>query len=106
MKIGKPAELLHTDALTRAAQAAGNARQSTGAGKIERAAEVDALEFSQTSRKLATETSGAGSMVRADKVEEVRQAIREGHFHVNATAVAEKMVAQAAELLETLARSK
>ncbi|MFP5406656.1 MAG: flagellar biosynthesis anti-sigma factor FlgM [Gammaproteobacteria bacterium] len=107
MKIGKPAETQPTDALARSAQAAGASRQAgtAGGGKIERTGATDKVQLSEASRKLASEI-GSSDTVRAAKVEEVRQAIAEGRFHVNAKVVAEKMIAESAELLETLSRKQ
>ena len=108
MKIGKPAEIQQTDALSRPAQAGASATSSghTASGAVERATAVDAVRLSQTSRDLAAESGGGSTPVRTAKVEAVRTAIREGHFQVNAHAVAEKMITQAAELLETLSNKR
>ncbi len=107
MKIGKPADIQPADALARSAQATAAARQAgtAGGGKIERAGAADKVQLSDTSRRLATGVEGSDSIDTA-KVEEVRQAIREGRFHVNAKVVAEKIIAESAELLETLTRQR
>lgn len=105
MKIGKPAEIQSNDALSRSPRAGSptNAVGRSGDGAVEKSAAVDAVRLSPASQSLAAE--GTGEMpVRSAKVEEVRQAIRDGRFEVDAHAVAEKMITQAAELLETLTR--
>lgn len=109
MKIGKPAELQQTDALSRAgnstpagaAGAAGAARPDA----VEKTPRADAVHLSHASKNLAAE-GAAEELARARKVEDVKAAIREGRFQVNAHEVADKMISQAAELLETLSRSK
>lgn len=106
MKIGKPAELQPSDALSRAGHgttvgSAGAARPDT----VEKTPRADAVHLSHASRSLAAE-SAAEELARARKVEDVKAAIREGRFQVNAHAVADKMISQAAELLETLSRPK
>ncbi len=102
MKISKPAEIQLTDALSRTPQAGARAIAGhTADGAVEKA---DAVRLSQTSRDLSAENAGENVPVRAAKVEEVKAAIRDGRFHVNAAAVAEKMITQAAELLETLSK--
>ncbi|MBN9430326.1 MAG: flagellar biosynthesis anti-sigma factor FlgM [Burkholderiales bacterium] len=107
MKIGKTADLTQTDAIARtgqaAAQATGKLSGRAGAGEIRAADSVDKVQLSQTSRNLAAEAAAGGDAVRADKVNEVREAISKGEFHVSAKVVADKMIAQAAELIETLA---
>jgi len=107
MKIGKPAESQAADALSRTGNAPSNAvaghSRSTA---VDKTAPVDAVHLSPASRNLAAEGAQAGQSVRAQKVEDVKAAIREGRFQVNAHAVADKMIAQAAELLEALSRPK
>ncbi len=99
MKIDKPVEIQSTpDAALRSGQAAGAARSAArGRAAAPAAGETDSVSLSAASR-----APKADADVRADKVAEVREAIREGRFHVSAEVVADKMIAQAAELLETL----
>lgn len=108
MKIGKPPDLPLADALSRSGQVAvaGQASGAADARKVERVTATDEVRLSPASRNLASDSADAADPVRAEKVAEVRQAIREGRFQVNAKAVAEKMVTEAAELLETLTRVK
>lgn len=106
MKIGKPTEAQQPDALSRAAHGtAGAVSGRTRADAVEKTPAVDAVRLSQTSRSLAAETA-EGASVRQHKVEDVKAAIREGRFQVSAHAVADRMITQAAELLETLSRPK
>lgn len=107
MKIGKPAEVQPNDALSRPPRA-GSPATAVGRsadGAVDKASAVDAVRLSPASQSLAAESAG-NMPVRSAKVEEVRQAIREGRFEVDAHAVAEKMITQAAELLETLSRKQ
>lgn len=104
MKIDKPVEIQPTqDAALRAGQPAGAARPAARAGAQGRAGgAADSVSLSAASRGLAAELATDGAEVRHDKVAQVREAIREGRFNVKAQVVADKMIAQAAELLETL----
>ncbi len=106
MKIGKP-EAQQADPLSRAGHGSPAAGAPVGARSdaVEKTPPADAVHLSTTSRSLAAE-GAADEPVRARKVEEVKAAIREGRFQVSAHAVADKMISQAAELLETLSRPK
>jgi negative regulator of flagellin synthesis FlgM len=107
MRIGKPTELQQTDARTRAGgTGAVGGVAGTRSEPVEKTPGVDAVRLSQTSRSLATERVAEEEPVRSKKVEEIKAAIREGRFQVSAHAVADKMISQAAELLETLSRAK
>ncbi len=106
MKIGKPTDLQQPDALTRAAHGTVGGAAGTRSEAVEKTPAVDAVRLSQTSRSLAAEGAAEEQPVRAQKVEDVKAAIREGRFQVSAHAVADKMISQAAELLETLSRGK
>lgn len=101
MKIDKPVEIQPAqDATLRAGHPAGAARPAGHAGAKARAA--DSVSLSAASRGLVADLATDGGEVRHDKVAEVREAIREGRFDVRAQVVADKMITQAAELLETL----
>lgn len=106
MKIGKP-EAQQPDALSRASHGTPVASTAAGARSdaVEKTPPADAVHLSQTSRSLAAEGAD-DEQLRLHKVEEVKAAIREGRFQVSAHAVADKMISQAAELLETLSRPK
>jgi len=108
MKIGKPSEIQQTtDVTLRSGQTPGGSRLPGRAGEAGRpAATDDEVRLTRASRSLMGEGPGAAEMVRAEKIEEVRKAIEEGRFPVNADVVAQRMISEAAELLETLSQSK
>ncbi|ODT38484.1 MAG: flagellar biosynthesis anti-sigma factor FlgM [Lautropia sp. SCN 70-15] len=102
MKIGKLADPERIDLLQAAKPASGERSD-----KVERTQPVDEVSLSSASRSLATESAGAeADPTRSQKVAEIRQAIREGRFEVNAWAVADRMISEAAELLESLSRTR
>ena len=105
MKIGKPAEIQQSE-LVRATQAAGTGKAGSAGGPVEATSAAASVQLSDTSRRLAAQAGSTGETIRAEKVEEVRRAISEGRFDVNAAVVAEKMIAEAAELLETLSQPR
>jgi len=65
---------------------------------------TDQVQLSETSRTLKAGMSAEndGETIRTDKVEEIREAIKKGEFHVSAEVVADKMIAEAAELVEVM----
>lgn len=102
MKIGNNIESLSSDLQARAAN---GSRSPLSSGKnVEGVDGTDRIELSSTSRNLSTGVSGRpeSDSVRTEKVAEVRQAIQEGKFHVSAQAVADKMITEAAELIEAI----
>lgn len=105
MKIDKPVEIQPArDAALHSGHPAGAARQAGRAGAQAHAVRAcDSVSLSSASRALAG--AADNTEVRPERVAEIREAIREGRFHVRAEVVAEKAIAQAAELLETLAAS-
>ena len=102
MKIGNPADIKQTELLRATQAAASRQAGSTGGTAIEKAGAAANVQLSETSRGLAADIGAVGDSVRTAKVAEIRQAISEGRFHVNADVVADKMIAEAAQLLETL----
>ena len=65
---------------------------------------ADRVELSPASRTLSAGASAGGAdLVRQEKVEALRRAIQEGRFEVAAHAVADRMISEAAELIETIA---
>lgn len=67
--------------------------------------ETDQVRLSPEGQRFAAATSERREIEdRAEKIEEVRRAIREGRFQVSAQVVAERMIGEAAELIESLAR--
>ena len=100
MKIGNNIESLQSDLVNRAANAS---RSPANAGK--EVASVDAtdrVELSGTSLSLAAGVQKSSDTVRAEKVAEVKQAIQQGKFHISAQVVADKMINEAAELIEAI----
>lgn len=104
MKIGNNIESLQSDLLARAAN--GTRLPSTPvAPKVGAVSGVDKVELSEISKRLTGDAAPSGeSDIRAEKVEEVRLAMAQGRFHVSAHVVAEKMIADAAQLIETMSR--
>ncbi len=98
MKIGQTNESLQTDLPARVGTRTANGNGPVpGAGTTE---STDKVAISQTTRSL--QGGSAGETFDALKVGAVRAAIERGEFRVNAEKVAEKMVAEAAELLERI----
>ena len=81
---------------------AGNASRAPTApqGNVSGVSPTDQVSLSATTQTLFT--AEASDMVRDAKVAEVRAAVQEGRFHVNAQVVADKMITAASELLETI----
>ncbi|MCL4184886.1 MAG: flagellar biosynthesis anti-sigma factor FlgM [Burkholderiaceae bacterium] len=107
MKIGKPSEIQQTtDVVLRSGQTPGGSRLPGRAGDAGRPAAADEVRLTRATRTLIGETSDSAEMVGAEKIEEVRKAIEEGRFPVNADVVAQRMISEAAQLLETLSQGK
>lgn len=111
MKIGKNQDPGQADALARAAlspRSGAAASQDTAATSPTRKVDGqsrDTVQLSAQSLALssaATAAAETGSVASQQKIAEVRQAIAEGRFNVNAQVVAERMISQAAELLQSL----
>jgi flagellar biosynthesis anti-sigma factor FlgM len=62
----------------------------------------DRIDLSETSRTLAGGEARTSAEIRADKVAEVREAIARGEYRVDAHVVAERLIIETAQLLETL----
>lgn len=104
MKVGNTTENLPSGPLRPTGTAVDASRTPAAASdELKPVAGTDKVELSATSRSLGT-LAGAGGDVRADKVAEVRKAIADGEFHVNAEVIADRMIAQAAELIEIIAK--
>jgi negative regulator of flagellin synthesis FlgM len=103
MKVGQTSDSQRTSPLGSVLD--GRAPAPASAAPVEPVEAGDRVELSAASRSLvAGGTEPAAGAVREWKVEEVRRAIQEGRFHVSAHAVADRMIAEAAELVETIAR--
>lgn len=68
---------------------------AAGAGKAQASAQI---ELSSTASKLLNGVSEEGSF-DAEKVGRISQAISEGKFSINADAIADKLIANAQEML-------
>jgi negative regulator of flagellin synthesis FlgM len=95
MKITNTSEPLRPDRVS----APNDSRVSTARG-TEQVAETERVQLSDLGSKLSQlETQFCGSDFDVKKVEEIRAAIAEGRFKVNAEAVADKLLASVSELL-------
>lgn len=106
MKIGKPSEIQQgIDVTLRSGQAPGSSRSPGRTGAAEHRS-ADAVHLRRSSHSLFGTASDPVDAVRADKIDEVRHAIAQGHFQVRARVVAERMIREAAQLLETLSQGR
>ena len=101
MKIGQPADKpLPAAAAGTAAPAAADAAKTAAAGHGQAAPTVDASATVALSSTASTLLSGGTSAeFDADKVARVGQAIADGTFKINPEAIADKLIANAQELL-------
>lgn len=105
MKIGNTNESLPSDLVARTTN--GTRTPAASQQPVDAVAATDKIELSKTSVTLsapATATSDETDL-RPEKVAEVRRAISEGRFNVSAEAVADRMISQASELLESMTGS-
>lgn len=95
MKITNTSEPLRTDRVS----APNDSRTSTMRG-TEPVAETERVQLSDLGSKLSQlEGQFNGADFDTKKVEEIRNAIAEGRFKVNADAVADKLLASVSDLL-------
>ena len=101
MKIGQPADKpLPAPAAGATAPAAADAAKTAAAGHGQAAPTVDASATVALSSTASTLLSGGTSAeFDADKVARVGQAIADGTFKINPEAIADKLIANAQELL-------
>lgn len=102
MKLGQTSDSQRASPLQAALD--GRAPAPAATTPVEPVEAGDRVELSAASRSLAAGATDAAGAAREQKVEEIRRAIQEGRFHVSAHAVADRMIAEAAELVETIAR--
>ncbi len=103
MMIGKPTEIGSPVSPARsgsATTAAGNTAIA-GDGKVENVLPTDSVKLSDAGRAM-TSPVRAEDAFRADKVAAVKQAIEQGTYKIQARVVAERMISEAAELLESM----
>jgi len=105
MKIGNPASGIHEQAPPAPAAtgrtAPDEAAKTAPAGVADSSAKV---EISGTAASLLAGARGAPAEFDAAKVTSVSQAITEGTFTVNAEAIADKLIANAQEVLGNVKR--
>lgn len=80
----------------------GNEAAAAGAASAAAAAKPQAgvqVTLSGATQSLSATGSGGSDVFNAEKVEAMKQAIANGTFQVNAEAIADKMLANAAEML-------
>ena len=102
MMIGKPTEVGTPQAASRTGDVSSRRAESgTSGGKVESVVPTDSVSLSQAGRTL-TSTNQAIEEFRSDRVAALKKAIAEGTYHVQAKVVAERMIMEAAELLESM----
>ena len=105
MKIGNPGDTSAAAALaqTRAAtpDAAGKAATATSTGEVEAGTQV---ALSSTAATLRSGSADAAGDFDAAKVNRISQAIADGSFKINPEAIADKLIANAQELLSKASR--
>ncbi len=97
MKIGSSLPPVADTAVRATSQGAGAAAGVAGVAGAAAARDVDKVDLSVAGARIG-EMDGAADFDSA-KVDAIRQAIREGRFSVNAGAIADKLIADAASLL-------
>jgi len=104
MKIGHPAAGIHEQAST-APAAGGRAAQddskAQGSAAVAGSAQID---LSSTASALIANNRGAAAEFDSAKVGRISQSIADGSFHVNAEAIADKLIANAQEVLGSVKR--
>jgi flagellar biosynthesis anti-sigma factor FlgM len=102
MMIGKPNDVGSPQSASRTADATSRRMESGGVdGKVAGVQATDSVKLSETGRAIVS-TGEAVAEFRADKVAALRKSIAEGTYHVQAKVVAERMIMEAAELLESM----
>lgn len=97
MKIGSPAE--KPAAATAATPSTARTAAETAAAAPQAAEASAQVALSSTASKLLSGAPGASGEFDAAKVERISQAIEKGEFTINAEAIADKLIANAAEVL-------
>jgi len=95
VKISTTSEPLRPDRLA----PAGNEARTAATKPGETVTETEKVQLSGLASRLADLESRFGGDFDAKKVEEVRSAMADGRFKVNADAVADRLLASVAELL-------
>jgi negative regulator of flagellin synthesis FlgM len=95
MKIGSPADI--GAAADVSARSVGRPAPATDK-PVKGVDAVDKVELSSLGTQIGASASGPGDF-DVDKVEALKQAIRDGRFTVNAGAIADRLIADAREML-------
>lgn len=102
MMIGKPTDVGSPQSASRTADATSRHIEASGAGgKVDAVQATDSVKLSDTGRAIAS-TGEAVAEFRSERVAALKKAIAEGTYHVQAKVVAERMIMEAAELLESM----
>ena len=102
MMIGKPTDVGSPQSASRTGDATTRRMESgTGAGKVDGVLPTDSVKLSDTGRAIAS-TKEAVEEFRSEKVAALKKAIAEGTYHVQAKVVADRLIMEAAELLESM----
>ena len=105
MKIGNPAAGIQEQAPTAAAAPGRLAPDEAAKAAPEIGADPSAkVQLSPTAASLLTGVKGAPAEFDAAKVARISQAIADGTFEVNAGAIADKLIANAQEVLGNVKR--
>ena len=100
MKIGSPAEMPAAPAAATTSATQSAPRSPAEAAAAPQATEASAqVALSSTATKLLSEGQVASSDFDSAKVERIASAIDKGEFTINAEAIADKLIANAAEVL-------
>src|SRR5690606_13050861 len=98
MKIGNPIDNIKPDGVNPGASCGG----TSSTRPVSPTEASDRINLSETSRTLASGETRPVEEIRADKVNVVRVAIARGEYRVDSEVVAERLIMESAQLLETL----
>ena len=102
MMIGKPSDVGTPQSASRTGDVTPRRMESgSGGGKVDAVATTDSVQLSPTGRAI-TAGNQAAEEFRSEKVAALKKAIAEGTYHIQAKVVAERMITEAAELLESM----
>lgn len=99
MKIGSPPDTPPVAPVTTGRTDSGDASRKTAAAAPQSAEPSAQVEISSTATSLMSGTQGTNAEFDAEKVARMSQAIADGSFTVNPEAIADKLIANAQELL-------
>lgn len=101
MKVGQPAEMpkVSTPSSTASGTAAPAKKEAAATASSTASSAGVAVTVSTTVRTLEQANRGEAAEIDSDKVNAVRQAIQDGTYVVNAEVIADKLLANAQEML-------